>query len=64
MSASRTHAKFKALAIAPSIAKIRAVRDYRIIRVYQAYSDAIADTALAEGTFVSPPLINDSQRSK
>lgn len=36
--------------------QIRAVYDERTIRVYQAYSDQIADTALAAGTFVSPPF--------
>jgi hypothetical protein len=36
--------------------QIRALYDTRTIRVYQAYSDAIADTALARGTFVSPPF--------
>lgn len=36
--------------------QIRALYDARTIRVYQAYSDAIADAALARGTFVSPPF--------
>ena len=36
--------------------QIRAVYDDKTIRVYQAYSDAIADTALAHGTFKSPPF--------
>jgi len=36
--------------------QIRAVFDDQTIRVYQAYSDAIADSALAAGTFVSPPF--------
>ena len=36
--------------------QIRAVYDQRTIRVYQAYSDQIADTAVAAGTFVSPPF--------
>ena len=36
--------------------QIRAVYDERTIRVYQAYSDQIADAALARGTFVSPPF--------
>lgn len=36
--------------------QIRAVYDATTIRVYQAYSDAIADSALAHGTFVSPPF--------
>ncbi|MBB4865025.1 hypothetical protein HNP46_003901 [Pseudomonas nitritireducens] len=36
--------------------QIRAVYDDRTIRVYQAYSDAIADSALANGRFVSPPF--------
>ncbi|MDQ0470428.1 DUF4291 domain-containing protein [Labrys wisconsinensis] len=36
--------------------QIRAVHDAHTIRVYQAYRDEIADTALARGTFVSPPF--------
>ncbi|MGE7956732.1 DUF4291 domain-containing protein [Pseudomonas sp. NPDC089530] len=36
--------------------QIRAVYDATTIRVYQAYSDTIADSALAHGTFVSPPF--------
>jgi hypothetical protein len=36
--------------------QIRAVYDERTVRVYQAYSDEIADAALARGTFVSPPF--------
>jgi hypothetical protein len=36
--------------------QIRAVYDDKAVRVYQAYSDAIADSALAHGTFVSPPF--------
>ncbi len=36
--------------------QIRAVYDDRTIRVYQAYSAAIADSALEHGTFVSPPF--------
>lgn len=36
--------------------QIRAVYDATTIRVYQAYSDAIADAALEKGTFVSPPF--------
>ncbi|MDF1769156.1 DUF4291 domain-containing protein [Maricaulis sp.] len=39
--------------------QIRAVHDAQTIRVYQAYSHAIADTALAEGRFVSPPFKMD-----
>jgi Domain of unknown function (DUF4291) len=39
--------------------QIRAVHDATTIRVYQAYSDAIADSALAHGTFVSPPFKMD-----
>lgn len=35
---------------------IRAVYDDRTIRVYQAYNDAIANSALEYGTFVSPPF--------
>lgn len=34
--------------------QIRALYDESTIRIYQAYSDAIADSALAHGTFVSP----------
>lgn len=36
--------------------EIRAFYTNDVIRVYQAYSDAIADSALAQGTFVSPPF--------
>lgn len=36
--------------------QIRAIYDTDTIRVYQAYSDAIADSALAHGRFVSPPF--------
>ncbi|KVO23820.1 DUF4291 family protein [Burkholderia ubonensis] len=36
--------------------QIRAMYDDRTIRVYQAYSDAIADSAITHGTFVSPPF--------
>ena len=36
--------------------QIRAVYDDKTIRVYQAYSDAIADSALEHQTFVSPPF--------
>ncbi len=36
--------------------QIRAVYDNKTIRVYQAYSNNIADTALSRGTFVSPPF--------
>lgn len=36
--------------------QVRAVYDEYTIRVYQAYDDKIADTALAAGTFVSPPF--------
>jgi len=36
--------------------QIRAVHDERTLRVYQAYSSDIADTALARGRFVSPPF--------
>jgi len=36
--------------------QIRAVYDATTIRVYQAYSDAIADAALAQRAFVSPPF--------
>jgi hypothetical protein len=36
--------------------QIRAVYDADTIRVYQAFSDEIADSALTHGTFVSPPF--------
>jgi len=36
--------------------QIRAMYDTDTIRVYQAFSDQIADSALAHGTFVSPPF--------
>jgi Domain of unknown function (DUF4291) len=39
--------------------QIRAVHDEHTIRVYQAYSDEIADAALARGTFISPPFKMD-----
>lgn len=40
----------------PPEREIRALYDASTIRVYQAYSDAIADAALVRGTFVSPPF--------
>lgn len=36
--------------------QIRAVYDDKTIRVYQAYNDTIADSALEHGTFKSPPF--------
>lgn len=36
--------------------QIRALYDADTLRVYQAYSESIADAALAHGTFVSPPF--------
>ncbi|WP_200551296.1 DUF4291 domain-containing protein [Kosakonia sp. LAM2021] len=36
--------------------QLRAFYNNDFIRVYQAYSDTIADSALAHGTFVSPPF--------
>lgn len=36
--------------------QIRASFDVRTIRVYQAYRDEIADTALSNGSFTSPPF--------
>ncbi len=36
--------------------QIRAVFDDQTIRVYQAYNNNIADSALAKGTYVSPPF--------
>lgn len=41
---------------APPDRQIRAVFDETTVRVYQAYRDEIADTALAAGRFVSPPF--------
>ena len=38
------------------IRQIRAVYNDKTIRVYQAYNDVIADTALEHGTFKSPPF--------
>jgi hypothetical protein len=40
----------------PPYRQIRAHYDKRTLRVYQAYNDEIADTALAHGRFVSPPF--------
>jgi len=39
--------------------QIRATYDEHTIRVYQAYSDEIADAALTRGTFASPPFKMD-----
>lgn len=39
--------------------EVRALYDESTIRVYQAYSDEIANSALARGTFVSPPFKMD-----
>ena len=39
--------------------QIRAVYNDKTIRVYQAYSDVIADSALQHGAFVSPPFKMD-----
>ena len=36
--------------------QFRATYDAATVRVYQAFSDDIADSALARGTFVSPPF--------
>lgn len=36
--------------------QIRAVYDHTTIRIYQAYSDTIADSALNHGRFISPPF--------
>lgn len=36
--------------------QIRATHNDKTIRVYQAYSDAIADSALEHGSFVAPPF--------
>src|SRR5687767_2393812 len=38
----------------PPERQVRARHDDRIVRVYQAYDDAIADAALAAGTFRPP----------
>lgn len=40
----------------PPYQQIRALFDDKLIRVYQAYSDRIADSALENGTFISPPF--------
>ncbi|KAF0811239.1 hypothetical protein IGB42_04297 [Andreprevotia sp. IGB-42] len=50
------HQQLDPATAATPLRQIRAVYDDRTIRVYQAYSDAIADSALANGTFVSPPF--------
>lgn len=39
-----------------SARQIRATYDEKTIRVYQAYNDTIANSALESGTFVSPPF--------
>jgi hypothetical protein len=39
--------------------QIRAVYDKTVIRVYQAFSDIIAESALKNSTFVSPPFKTD-----
>lgn len=39
----------------PPLRQVRAVHD-DVVRVYQAYSDEIADATLAAGTFASPPF--------
>lgn len=48
------HTTHTGLAVQPR--QIRAVFDQETVRVYQAYSNVIADAALAQGTFVSPPF--------
>lgn len=50
------HNQLDAAAAVTPLRQIRAVYDDKTIRVYQAYSDTIADSALANGTFVSPPF--------
>ncbi|HXR90217.1 MAG TPA: DUF4291 domain-containing protein [Steroidobacteraceae bacterium] len=40
----------------PPLRQIRALYNQHTIRVYQAYSDIIADSALAHRAFVSPPF--------
>jgi hypothetical protein len=44
------------LILQPPYQQIRAVFDSTTIRVYQAYSEPIASSALKHGTFVSPPF--------
>jgi len=39
--------------------QVRATYNEKNIRVYQAYSDVIADSALKHGTFISPPFKMD-----
>lgn len=46
----------RALSDSRPFREVRAVYDEKTIRVYQAYSDLIADTALEKGTFISPPF--------
>lgn len=43
----------------PAERPLRAQHDAHSLRVYQAYGDAIADAALAQGRFVSPPFKMD-----
>jgi hypothetical protein len=43
-------------ATSPPYREIRAVFDAQTVRVYQAYSHEIAETALRHGRFVSPPF--------
>lgn len=50
------HNRLEPTLTAPPLRQIRAMYDNETIRVYQAYSDAIADAALAQETFVSPPF--------
>lgn len=50
------HHELHARLIVSELREIRAVYDDKTIRVYQAYSDAIADSALQHQTFVSPPF--------
>ena len=54
----RSHKVGRAMSDIPQY-QIRAVYDEYTIRVYQAYNDQIADAALANGTFVSPPFKRD-----
>ncbi|WP_353556348.1 DUF4291 family protein [Paraburkholderia terrae] len=42
--------------VTPQLCQIRAVYNDRTARVYQAYPNAIADAALANETFVAPPV--------
>jgi Domain of unknown function (DUF4291) len=55
ITSSNTDSKVSSGAETP-YRQIRAVYNDEVIRVYQAYSNAIANVALRKGTFVSPPF--------